>query len=356
MKNKRRSILFLLIVICISLLILTVYGCRQSPSTETDNTYEIKYTVAARGIIGEEVATVKQWMDSVEKASNGKVKFKVLVGSTTDADNYEALIAGIGDLAYNLTAVTPGRFPIMDMMSICDIGTTCKRPAQVAWEFWKKYQKEIEEEFSEIKLLGIWASAPSPIGLGFATVDKPVRTLSDAKGLKIGQNSAFGMKTCVALGMAPVPAPPPAIYENLQRKIMDGSFMDPEMMDSFKLSEVVKYYHVVNFQFMPFWFGFNRNSWDKLPADIQKILQDEAAKIPAWADTYHTEAALQAIETAKSKYGLVIIEIQEDEIAKWQALQDPIQQEYIASLQKDKGIDAQKIFDTLNNLYAKYDK
>lgn len=356
MKIKHRSIVFSLILICSSLPILFISGCGQSPSTETDNTYEIKYTVPARGIIGEEVATVKRWMDSVEEAGNGRVKFKVLVGSTTDTDNYEALVAGIGDLASNMTTMTPGRFPTMDIMSICDIGTTCKRPAQVAWDLWKIYQKEIDEEFSEIKLLAFWASAPSPIGLGFATVDKPVHTLEDVKGLKMGQNSEFGIKTCVALGMAPIPTGPAAVYENLQRKIMDGSFMDPEMMDSFKLSELVKYYHAVNFQFIPFWFGFNKDSWDKLPAEIQEILQDEAAKIPGWADAYHREAALNAIETAKSKYGLEVIEIDKDEIARWRALQDPIQQEYIAKLQKDKGVDAQKIFDTLNSLYAKYDK
>lgn len=347
-------LIVVLILIIISSLMSCFIGCGQS--TSTGGAYEIKYTVPARGIIGEEVATVKRWMDSVEKASNGRVRFTVLVGSTTDTDNYEALIAGTGDLASNMTAVSPGRFPIMEMMTICDIGTTCRRPAQAAWDLWKTYQQEIDREFSEIQLLGFWASAPSPMGLGFATVDKPVYTLEDVKGLKIGQNSEYGMKTCAALGMATVPAGPPVVYENLQRKIMDGSFMDPEMMDSFKLAELVRYYHAVNFHFMPFWFGVNKKSWGRLPADIRKILQDEAAKIPEWADDYHTEAALKAIESAKAKYGLQVIEIDEEEIARWRALQDPIQQEYLEKLHKDRGIDAQKIFDTLNSLYVKYDE
>ena len=354
MKNKCRSGVFLFLLIIIAVLLIPSFtGCDRSASDTV--VYEIKYTVPARGIIGEEVATVKQWMDSVEQAANGRVRFRILVGSTTDADNYDALVAGTGDLASNMTTVTPGRFPIMDIMSICDIGTTCKRPAQVAWELWKIYEKEIEEEFSDIQLLAFWASAPSPIGIGFATVDKPVYTLEDAKGLKIGQNSEFGIKTCAALGMSPIPAGPPAVYENLQRKIMDGSFMDPEMMDSFKLSELVKYYHSVNFHFMPFWFGLNKESWSRLPDDIRKIMQEEAAKIPAWADAYHTIAAQDALETAKEQYGLQVIEIDKEEIARWRALQDPVQEEYLAKLQRDKGIDAKQIFDTLNRLYAEYD-
>lgn len=354
MKDKCRHGVFLFFLVSITIFMPSIISCDRSASDT--GVYEIKYTVPARGIIGEEVATVKQWMDSVEQASNGRVRFKVLVGSTTDSDNYDALVAGVGDLASNMTTMTPGRFPIMDIMSICDIGTTCRHPAQVAWELWKIYENEIEQEFSEIQLLAFWASAPSPIGIGFATVDKPIRTLEDAKGLKIGQNSEFGIKTCAALGMSPIPAGPPVAYENLQRKIMDGSFMDPEMMESFKLSELVKYYHNVNFHFMPFWFGLNKDSWDRLPADIQKIMQDEAVKIPAWADEYHTKAAQEAIDAAREQYGLQVIEIADDEIARWRALQDPVQEEYLSELQKDKGIDAHKIFDTLNMLYEKYDE
>lgn len=357
MKNKIRSMAFLSILVIIVIIMLALIGCEKQPSSLNEEVYEIKYAVAARGIIGEEVATVKRWMDSVEQASNGRVKFKILVGSTTDVDNYDALIAGVGDLAHNQTTTTPGRFSIIDMMTICDIGATCKRPAQVAWDLWTiYYPKEIEEEFSEIKLLALWAGAPSPIGIGFATVDKPVYTLDDAKGLKVGQNSEYGIKTCVSLGMAPIPVGPAAVYENLQKKIIDGTFLDPEMMDSFKLSELVKYYHEVNFHFMPLWLGFNKKSWSKLPADIQKIMEDEAAKIPAWSDAYHAEAAVKAIETAKSRYGLEVIEIDQDEISRWRALQDPVQQEYLDKLQKDKGVDAQEIFDTLNSLYDKYDK
>ena len=41
-----------------------------------------------------------------------------------------------------------------------------------------------------------------------------------------------------------------------------------------------------------------------------------------------------------------MIEIDKDEITRWRALQDPIQQEYIDKLHEDKGIDAQEIFDT----------
>ncbi len=358
MTNKKMSLVVLCVIVSVVLIFPSIAGCAAStaPTASGGGTYELKYTLAARGIIGEEIPTAKQWMDDVVKASNGRVKFSVLVGSTTDLDNYDAVIAGTGDFGHNMTAMSPGRFPIMDLMTICDLDATCKRPAQVAYDLWKAFPQEIEKEFADIKLIGMWAAAPNPVGLGIGTVDKPIRTLADAKGLKIGMGSEFGIKTGMALGMVPAPAPPPVIYEQLQKKILDASGMDPEMLDAFKLCEVIKYYHLVHLNYMPFWFGFNKQSWAKLPADIQKILLDEAARIPARADAYHTEAAKAAIESAKAKYGLQIIEIDKAEMAKWKTLQDPVQKEYLDRLKKDKGIDAQKIFDKLTELYAKYDK
>ena len=331
------------------------YGCENV--TASEKVYQLKYPVAARGLIGNEIPTIKRWMDNVEKASNGRVKFKVLVGAITDFDAYDALIAGAGDVTSNLTPMSPGRFPIMELMTMPDIGTTCKRVGQVAWDFWKMHPQEIEKEFSEIQLLGFWAASPAPYGLGFGTIEKPVRSLEDMKGLKIGQASEFGIKIAAALGMAPVPVPPPAVYENLQRKIIDGTFMDPEMLDAFKLSELLRYYHNVNFQFMAFWFGMNKKSWKKLPADIQKILQDEAAKIPGWADEYNTKAPRQAIKSAAEKYGLQVVDIPDSEIEKWRELQDPVQQEFLDRLKKKyPEIDVQKLFDDLNALYKKYDQ
>jgi TRAP-type C4-dicarboxylate transport system substrate-binding protein len=356
MKKIFRSTVFLSIITAVFIIMFASIGCEQKPTSSTQDVYEIKFAVAEHGLIGESSATVQQWMESVEQASNGKIKFNVLVGSTTDPDNYDALVAGTGDCASNNTTMTPGRFPIMDMMTVCDIGTTCKHPSSAAWDFWKAYPEEIEGEFKGVKVLALWANSPAPVGIGFATVDKPIHTLADAKGLKVGQNSEYGIKTCVALGMSPISAGPDALYENLSKKIIDGSFLDPEMMDAFKLSELLKYYHEVNFNFMPKWLGFNKSAWDKLPADVQKILEDEAAKIPAWADEYCSKAAVNAIESAKTKYGLEVITFDDDEIARWQVLQDPIQQEYLDKLQKDKGVDAQAMFTTLNGLYEKYDK
>lgn len=56
--------MFILINILLPIPVINDWG----PSSSTENIYEIKYTVPARVTIGEEVTTVKGWMDSVEKA------------------------------------------------------------------------------------------------------------------------------------------------------------------------------------------------------------------------------------------------------------------------------------------------
>ena len=93
----------------------------------------------------------------------------------------------------------------------------------------------------------------------------------------MGIYGEWGTKVVTALGGAPVAVPPPAIYESLQRKIVDGSGCDPEILENSKVYEVVKYWHYLNFQFVPFFFAMSNNAWNKLPADIQKIMTDKAA-------------------------------------------------------------------------------
>jgi len=380
MNNKSRWILFPCIIILLILSILpALTGCSSATSatSATSNapakttaaatstaaastaaakveTIEVNYIVPARGLVGQEIETVQKWMDAVEADSNGQVKFNVLVGATTDQDLYDAVVAKTGDAGDEVIMVNPGRFPILEMPFICDVGTICTQPSQAVWDFWQAYPTEIGKEFADIQILAFFAAPTSPVGYGISTPSKPIRTLDDTKGLKVGGGSMYTMQLATAMGMAPMQVPPNLVYDNLSKGVIDAYFTDAEMLDSFKLADIIKYYTQVNFLFSPFWFGYNKDSWNKLPADIQKIMQDDAAKIPGWSDAYSKKATYAALEAAKTNKNLEVITISDDELAKWQALQDPIQQEFLTNLAKSEGVDAQKMFDTLTSLYAKY--
>lgn len=296
--------------------------------------------------------TLGKWVKEVEEASGGRVKITERIGAAPDTELFEMVARGAADITFLTVMYNPGRFPCYEAMTLPDIGTVCERQSRVAWEFWKTHP-EIDKEFREVKLLGMFATGTAPPGISFATVNKPVYKLEDFKGLKMGIYGEWGTKLMAALGAVPVSVTPPEVYEALQRKIVDASCMDSVMLEAFKIYEIVKYWHNLPYQFVPWWFAMNRNTWNRLPPDIQKIFEDATARLPDRVDYWIRTMALDAIQTGKEKYGMEVIDFTQEEILRWQERQDPVQAEYIKRLEK-RGIDGEKLFSDLDRLYAKH--
>ncbi len=157
------------------------------------------------------------WVKEVEEASGGKVKIRELVGAAPDQDLYEMVASGGADLSFLTVMYNPGNFPITESMTVPSIGTVCQRPSRVAWEFWKTHP-ELNKEYGKVKLLALFATGTAPPGISLVTVDKPVHSLADLQGMKIGTYGEWGIKMVKILGAAPVPVPPPESYESPAEK------------------------------------------------------------------------------------------------------------------------------------------
>ena len=62
----------------------------------------------------------KPWAKMVEEKTNGKVKITIYPAQTLVKmrDTYDGVVSGIADIAYGLTLVTPGRFPLSNVITI----------------------------------------------------------------------------------------------------------------------------------------------------------------------------------------------------------------------------------------------
>jgi len=286
----------------------------------------------------------------VEKATNSRVKFIDLIGAVTEPTQYDGVVSGVGDIGANTILMTTGRFPRLEIMTQLDLFTTVYRPARVGAELYKKFPS-IQQEFSDVKILCAYAATPSPPGIGMATASKPVYTLADAKGMKIGNYGLWGTKLTEALGFTAVAVPPFNAFESLQRGVIDGSFLDALMLDYLKIGEVVDYWHPISAQLSPFWFAMNWNTWNNLPPDIQKVFEDVAQNVPDWVD----EALQVEVPQSLAKYPEIkTIEIAPEEQTKWLAAQDPVQAEYLTELQKQGITDGQEIYDEFSRLLKEY--
>jgi TRAP-type C4-dicarboxylate transport system substrate-binding protein len=172
------------------------------------------------------------------------------------------------------------------------------------------------------------------------------------QGLKIHIVSRFEARLIELLGGAPMSMMPNEIYTALQRKVIDSGSFEPEMLYAYNLQEILKYWTKVSTMTNVIYTVMNKDKWNSLPADLQKILQDAALEfIPnGYRDHFLDESPL---DVAAKDYGLTVIELTPDELARWQEVQDTVRAEWVAEMQAE-GRDGETILKTWDSLCEKY--
>jgi TRAP-type C4-dicarboxylate transport system substrate-binding protein len=132
------------------------------------------------------------------------------------------------------------------------------------------YAKFAPAEFDDVVPMYFHAHGP---GLLF-TVEKPVRTMADLKGLKI-RSTGNSAKLIEALGGTPVAQPMPAAYQSLQKGVVDGSVHPMESNKGWKLGEVVRHCTMtvpVGYT-TTFFIVMNKDRWNEISPKDQKIIE-----------------------------------------------------------------------------------
>ncbi|MEO8485091.1 MAG: TRAP transporter substrate-binding protein [Betaproteobacteria bacterium] len=109
------------------------------------------------------------------------------------------------------------------------------------------------------------------------TVKKPVRSLADAKGLKIRvQQSDLWVALLQAMGANATPMPYGEVYTALKTGLVDGAENNFPSFDTAKHFEVAKYYSMTEHSMAPEMLLMSKKIWDGLTPDEQKIFRAAA--------------------------------------------------------------------------------
>lgn len=134
----------------------------------------------------------------------------------------------------------------------------------------------------------------------FYTKSKPILTPADLEGMKIRvQESQTSMQMIKELGASPTPIAWGELYTSLQQGVVDGAENNPP---SFYLSghyEVCKHYSLDEHTMVPDIVLIGIKTWNKLPADVQKMVEEAANESveyqkQLWKET--TENALKKVQ------------------------------------------------------------
>ncbi|MFZ1105929.1 MAG: TRAP transporter substrate-binding protein, partial [Hyphomicrobiaceae bacterium] len=217
--------------------------------------------------------TVVVWGQQVEKATNGRIKIRMLPKHPSAAPGtFDAVKDGLVDISFVTASYTPARHVLPLLPELPGGGATAEINSVAYSRIHWKYL-HAAGEYKGVKLLGVFTHGPGQMFNTKSVITK----IEDLAGMKIRSGGGIAEEMGRALGASVFVKPAPESYELLSSGVADGVFFPSEAIVSFKLGPVVKYATLFPGGFYSSAFGFfmNEDKWNKL----SKADQDAVASV-----------------------------------------------------------------------------
>jgi TRAP-type C4-dicarboxylate transport system substrate-binding protein len=194
-------------------------------------------------------------------------------------------------------------------------------------EMYKKLP-QIQQEYKDVKLFG-WHQLNPYI---LASKKKEIYLPEHFKGLRVG-GTGSKMRLVSNHGGAEVTQIPPDSYMNMDKGVVEASFLSWSQIWDYKIWEVAKYFCDFSFSGGAFAMVMNLDTWNGMSPEDQKIFME------LWYKSYEIGATNTAMEVEKgmkaaASSGAKIRKLTESEIAVWRNAAIPIIEQWIADSKK----------------------
>jgi TRAP-type C4-dicarboxylate transport system substrate-binding protein len=301
---------------------------------------------------------IAPWAKKVEAESGGRIKvqiFPAMQMGGAPPQLFDQARDGIADITWTVLGYTPGRFLKTEVFEIPFIAPSGPRAAEItskaAWEF---VERHAADEFKDVKLIAVHTHGP-----GLFHTKQPINGLESLRGMKIRGGTRIVNKMLVTLGATPVGMPVPAVTEALSKGVIDGTTIPWEVGPSLKVTEMVKHHTTFagnkGLYNMAFAFSMNKASYDKLPADLKKVIDNNSGlEAAAMFGRAMDEGDRNGREIAvKSKNNIVTLDAAETQ--RWLRTASSVESEWLAEVAK-KGVDGKKLVAEARALLQKHEK
>lgn len=267
----------------------------------------------------------EEFIKDLEQRTGGEVKIRFFTAGTllTAPKIYDGIETGIADIGFSNIGYTFGRFRMTEALDLPLGFPNAWVANHVANDFYRQFKPK---EWDKIHMLSLHAS---PVNVVLSAT-KQVTKMEDLKGMTL-RGLGYIAEVVSALGGTARPIPMPESYEAVQKRVIDGLMIPMETLRAFRLAEVAKYATECwpIGQVYTFYLVMNKDAWNKLPPNIQKIFNEypfEEKLANMW----------NAIDIDGKKYGmekgLQFIELPSEEITKWKKAVEPVLDTYVKKM------------------------
>jgi TRAP-type C4-dicarboxylate transport system substrate-binding protein len=285
---------------------------------------------------------LEDWGASVEKASNGTIKYKVFPSQQLGKafDHYDMARDGIADLTYINPGYQPGRFPVIAAGELPFFIANAKGGSG-ALDAW--YRKYADKEMKDVKFCLAFVHDPGT----FHSKTKKIVVPGDIRGMKIRPAHATVASWVTSLGGTNVQAGAPEVRDILDKGVADAVTFPWGSIPLFGIDKVVKYHMDAALYTTTFAFVFNKARYNEMSAAQKKVIDDHctnewAVKVASpWADFEHG-----GIAKLKAEPGHEVYPITPAQLAEWRKAAEPLQKAWADAATK-AGVDANAAFKEL---------
>jgi TRAP-type C4-dicarboxylate transport system substrate-binding protein len=165
-----------------------------------------------------------------------------------------------------------------------------------------------EQKKNNIVILHPYCNGPTGVTAKF-----PAESLDDVKGKKVNVIAAYQREVFKELGWIPVNVQIPELYEALSRGVIDAIFMATAANVPMKWHELGKVHLAIGVNtIVSAPLAFNRDSWNRLPADVQQAFWDAAWETAQWT-AQATEENLKNTYKAFEDVGAKVVFVSDKE-------------------------------------------
>ena len=297
---------------------------------------------------------IAPWAKKIEADSGNRIKiqqFPAMQLGGKPSDLLDQVKDGVVDIVWTVLGYTPGRFPKSEAFELPFISGNAESSSRAFQEFVEKYAMD---EFKDVHLIAVHVHGP-----GLFHSREPITKLEDLKGMKVRGGSRVINIMLEQLGATPVGMPVPSIGEALSKGVVSASTIPWEVVPALKVQQIVKNHTQFSgdegLYTQTFALMMNKASYDKLPADLKKVIDansgSDTAALYGRAMDEGDKAGLAAVKAA----GNNIITLDANQTARWKREAEGTRAIWIKEV-AEKGIDGKKLAGEAEALIGKYAK
>lgn len=312
-----------ILVLSIIMLLTFVTGCGKTADAPAASGGSGEKITIKAGHAAADTNTIHwgwlEFKNRVETNSNGRITVEVYPNSQLGNERELVEATQLGNITMCSTSTAPVA-SFSPAYFAFDLPFAYKERENIYSILDGEIGQEIAATVEDVNMinLGFWENGFRHI----TTSNKAVRSVDDMKGLKFRtMENEVHMKAFELLGASPVPMAWGEVYTALQQKTVDGQETPLELIYNTGLHEVQDYITKTGHLYAPTAILIDKNFYDGLSAEDQKIISDAVKEVTPLARARAAEKEQAAeVEMAKT---VEIISLSDEEHAKFRAKMEP---------------------------------